>query len=87
LNQQVTKTLEYLACKRPVLATRLPFHEDLVKPALGVLINDDSRSVEQGILELVRLEREGKLKVSRSAIKDLTWSALVRQRLLPIYES
>uniref|UniRef100_A0A832DUR0 Glycosyltransferase n=1 Tax=candidate division WWE3 bacterium TaxID=2053526 RepID=A0A832DUR0_UNCKA len=87
LNQQVTKTLEYFACEKPVLATRLPFHEDLVGRSLGVLIDDNPQAVEQGILELVRLEREGKLKVPRSVIADRTWSALVRQRLLPIYES
>lgn len=87
LNQQVTKTLEYFACGKPVLATRLPFHKDLVKPSWGVLIDDDPRAVEKGILKLVRLERKGKLKVSRSVVRDLTWSALVRQRLLPIYES
>lgn len=85
-NQQVTKTLEYLACERPVLATRIPFHEDLVNPSLGVLVDDGPAAVEQGIIELVRREKGGKLKVFRSVVKDLTWSALVKDRLLPIYQ-
>lgn len=86
-DQQVTKTLEYLACGRPVLGTKIPFNEDVVTSSLGVLTDDDPQSVAAGIGELVRRVKEGKIEVRHDIVEHLTWSSIVSEKLLPIYNS
>src|SRR3990170_208750 len=92
-SQQVTKTLEYLACGRPVLATRIPFHQDLFSGNFGfregregILTGDDSQSVAAAIARVAHLHREGRIKVDPAKVKNFSWLEIVRRDLLPFYQ-
>ncbi|NIT04311.1 glycosyltransferase [Candidatus Saccharibacteria bacterium] len=83
--QQVTKTLEYLACGRPVLATNLPFNKEVLNGNSGVLTDDDPQSVARGIEKIIRLWRDKKLSVDPDIVKSSSWSSIVEEKLLPVY--
>ena len=88
--QPPTKTLEYLACGLPVVATDTIGNRKYITPNWnGLLVQDDVTAVANGVMRMLsdpdlvdRLRRNAPGSVSK-----YTWEALVANRLHPFYHN
>ena len=61
------KIFEYLACEKPIIATRVPYHEFIEENHFGLLGNpDDPKSLALQILNLLDTSEEEKKKIGRN---------------------
>ncbi len=87
--QPALKTLEYLACGLPTIATDTMGNRRVISDGdNGILTSDEPDWVSGSIL---RLARDASLRhhlsqSARSSIERFDWSRIVNERLLPIYE-
>ncbi len=82
------KTLEYLACGLPVLATNTFGNRMFVRSGEnGWLADDDPVSFASGIVDIVNNSNLNVLaSVCRDSVIEYDWNYLALNRLLPAYE-
>lgn len=82
------KTLEFLACGLPVVATNTFGNRMFVESGVnGLLVDDDSVSYAQGIVDIVNAEWLGAARTnSRHSVESFDWRNIVLKRLLPLYQ-
>jgi len=86
--QPPTKTIEYLACSLPVIATNTKGNQRfIVNGENGLLVGDDPDSVSKAIILLCEdIDFRKKLvKNTRSSIIEYDWRTIVEKKLLPAY--
>ena len=88
--QPALKTLEYLSCSLPVLATKtLGNRKHLQDNENGLLSNDDPVSFSRVINEisLNKTLREKLKENARPSILEYDWKQIIQNYLLPAYET
>lgn len=83
------KTLEYLACGLPVLATDTQGNRLYLKHGLnGLFVDETSSAVEQGISELLDLVNgvTDVGEVCRNSVAGVTWQDSLSRYLIPLYQ-
>ncbi len=82
------KTLEYLACGLPVVATDTIGNRMVIQPHVnGLLVGEDARAFADGIRELATAPWLSTASESaRQAVECYDWTSIVSQRLLPLYQ-
>jgi glycosyltransferase involved in cell wall biosynthesis len=88
--QPPTKTLEYLACGLPGVATDTTGNRKYITADWnGLLVHDDAPAVANGVMRVLsdpdlarRLRRN-----APGSVSECTWEALVRDRLHPFYHN
>lgn len=83
------KTLEYLACGLPVLATDTQGNRLYVTHRVNGLIVDESPgSVEQGILDMIDLVKstDNLREICCNSVAGITWDHSIRRYLVPLYQ-
>lgn len=86
--QPPTKTLEYLACGLPVVATDTTGNRKYVTSDWnGLLVQDDAAAVANGVMRVLsEPDLAGRLRGNGpGSIREYTWEALVEDRLHPFY--
>jgi glycosyltransferase involved in cell wall biosynthesis len=76
------KVNEYLACGKPVVASRMPGLEFIEKRSIGILVNpEDPNGLAGGILRLLKNEEERREMGERALIytQDLGWDKVVER--------
>jgi len=87
--QPPVKTVEYLACSLPVIATDTKGNKRfIVHEWNGLLTKDDPDSLSKAI---VRLAQDANLRATlsrnaRSSVKNYDWTTIVKERILPAYQ-
>lgn len=87
--QPPVKTVEYLACSLPVIATDTKGNKRfIVHEWNGLLTKDDPDSLSKAI---VRLAQDANLRATlsrnaRSSVKNHDWKIIVKERILPAYQ-
>ena len=87
--QPPKKTIDYLACELPTIATDTKGNRRFIKNRHnGLLIKDDAKSLEKAIIELLDNHdlRNTITKNSRISIAEFDWKNIVKKRILPVYE-
>lgn len=80
------KTLEYLACGLPVLATSTYGNKMFVRQGVNGFLADEISFADQ-IIEIVNGAKLLAIKGgTRSSVDDFDWKKIVEQRLIPIYK-
>ena len=81
------KTLEYLACGLPVLATDTIGNRMVVQSRInGLLVDDDANSFAEGIRELAKAPwLSAASENARRAVESYDWTRIVSERLIPLY--
>lgn len=83
------KTLEYLACGLPVLATDTQGNRLYVTDKLnGLIIGESSESVEQGLMAMLDLVKgtANLSEICRNSVSGLTWENSIKRHLVPLYQ-
>ena len=83
------KTLEYLACGLPVLATNTRGNRLYVNHGEnGLIIGDDPPSVERGIHDMISFFNSSPSwrEACRASVSGITWERSISQTLLPLYQ-
>lgn len=86
--QTPLKTMEFLACGLPVIATATKANNDIVKDGYnGLLVNDEEASFADAMF---RLAADGALRGelarnARGSVMGLDWKEIVGKELLPAY--
>ena len=88
--QPPTKTLEYLACGLPVVATDTTGNRKYVTANWnGLLVQDNAAAVANGVMRVIS-DSDLARKLRRNApgsVSEYTWEALVEDRLHPFYRN
>jgi len=87
--QPPVKTVEYLACSLPVIATSTKGNKRfIVHEWNGLLTDDDSSSLSKAIVRLSQEQnlREKLSQNAKSSVKDYDWRTIVNRRILPAYQ-
>lgn len=87
--QPPQKTIEYLACSLPVIATETWGNRQfIVHERNGLLTKDDSNSLSEAIIRLSRDMhlRENLSQRARLSVKDYDWKTIFNRRILPAYQ-
>ena len=87
-SQPSGKTVEYLACSLPVIATNTEGNRRFISNGInGLTCRDDSDSLSKAIIRLcLDISLRKKLaKNARSSIEDYDWRKIVRERIVPAY--
>jgi glycosyltransferase involved in cell wall biosynthesis len=88
-NQPPLKTVEFLACGLPIVATNTPGNLRFATPDTnGIIVSDEVESFSSGILRLSENEklRHQLGQKSRESISDYDYEKIVTEYLIPIYE-
>lgn len=88
-NQPPLKTVEYMACELPTIATNTAGNRVFIQDGYnGILVNDDAASLSEGMLTLInnRTLRDYLKKNCRSSVKEYDWNTIVETKLIPVYE-
>ena len=81
------KTLEYLACGLPVLATNTHGNRMFVKQGINGFLADESLFAQQ-IVEIVsQVELPEIRQNARVSVASFDWKKIVNERLLPVYRN
>lgn len=83
------KTLEYLACGLPVIATDTLGNKMFVKSnSNGLLVGEDPGAFAQGIIKMATDPdlRYGMAQLARASIMEYDWCRIVSDRLVPLYQ-
>jgi glycosyltransferase involved in cell wall biosynthesis len=83
------KTLEYMACGLPVLATDTTGNRMVVQSRVnGLLVGGDAPSFAKGICELAKAPwLSAASENARRSVESFDWARIVSQRLVPLYYS
>jgi glycosyltransferase involved in cell wall biosynthesis len=83
------KTLEYLACGLPVVATDTIGNRMVVQPGVnGLLVDEDPRAFGAGIRELATAAWWWSARQNaRPSVESFDWESIVSHRLLPLYQA
>lgn len=87
--QPPLKTVEFLACGLPTIATATRGNRHFIEDGTnGLLVNDDPVALSQGIIRLVNEPhlRQHFAEVARDSVKQYDWQQIISQQLLPIYK-
>jgi glycosyltransferase involved in cell wall biosynthesis len=87
--QPPVKTVEYLACSLPVIATSTRGNKRfIVHEWNGLLTKDDPTSLSEAIIRLSEDAhlRETLSRRARSSVKNHDWKTIVHRRILPAYQ-
>lgn len=87
--QPPAKTVEYLACSLPVIATSTRGNNRFVVHGWnGLLTKDDPGSLSKAIVKLSQDEglREKLAEMARPSVEDYDWGKIVERRILPAYQ-
>lgn len=81
------KTLEYLACGIPVLATETFGNKMFINQGVnGLLVNEDSDSYSAGIVNILKSKHLREMKLNtKPSVNEFDWYKLTMERLLPVY--
>jgi glycosyltransferase involved in cell wall biosynthesis len=88
--QPPLKTAEFLACGLPTLATRTVGNALYIRDQEnGLVIGDTSEAIAEGLVRLAENPalRERLTSMARPSIAEYDWNRIVRDRLLPVYDS
>ncbi len=86
--QPVLKTMEFLSCGLPTIATRTRGNMQIIKDEInGLLVEDSAEAVANGLLRLAenRELRETIAGNSRQSVAEYDWKLMVKDRLIPLY--
>ena len=86
--QPPLKTVEYMACELPTIATNTLGNRRFIKHKFnGLLIKDNPSDLAKSIVTMIDNEKLRKkiAKNSRNSIKHYHWTTIVKEKLLPIY--
>jgi glycosyltransferase involved in cell wall biosynthesis len=89
-NQPPLKTVEYMACGLPTIATNTAGNRVFIQDTYnGILTQDDEYSLSNAMLMLIkdRALKDTLKKNSRPSVKQYDWSKIVNTKLIPFYES
>ena len=88
-HQPPLKTLEYLSCGLPVIATNTAGNRKYVVDGLnGVLVGDSPSSMVEAVERLHRCSCYKELsEASRRSVLDHSWDAVIEDYLIPVYRS
>lgn len=83
------KTLEYLACGLPVLATDTHGNRMFVQDGInGMLASGEPEAFASAIVRMVKSKNLEAMHLhARSSVEEFDWKRIVSERLLPLYES
>jgi len=87
--QPPLKTIEYLACSLPVIATETAGNRQFIAHEKnGLLTKDDPNSLSETI---IRLSKDADLRATlsrnaRPSVKNYDWKTIVEERILPAYK-
>jgi len=87
--QPPVKTIEYLACSLPVIATETVGNRCFIgHERNGLLTRDDPNSLSEAIIRLSQDEhlRKALSKRARPSVKEYDWNAIVNRRILHAYQ-
>lgn len=87
--QPPTKTLEYLACGLPTLATDTRGNRRFIKDKYnGLLVKDNAKALEKAIFILLENHklRDNIIKNSRISVAEFDWRNIVKNKILPAYK-
>ena len=87
--QPPVKTVEYLACSLPVIATSTRGNKRfIVHEWNGLLTKDDPSSLSKAIIKLSQDEnlREKLSQMARPSVEDHDWGTIVKRRIFPAYQ-
>lgn len=80
------KTLEYLACGLPVLASNTFGNRMFVKEGInGFLIENTPAGFADGLLRMCKVRLDILKGHTQESVMDFDWSRIVSKRLLPLY--
>lgn len=81
------KTIEYLACGLPVLATDTIGNRMFIQPEEnGLLAGDDPVSFAQGIVQIASVSWLSTARLNaRASVERFDWKRIISQQLLPVY--
>jgi glycosyltransferase involved in cell wall biosynthesis len=88
-HQPPTKTVEYLACGLPVIATDTMGNRLFVRDGInGLLRSDDVEIFGNAIVELVQntAQRAKLAERARESASDFHWEKIIRQKVLLVYD-
>jgi|Deesub1362A_J573_1020465.scaffolds.fasta_scaffold02558_4 glycosyltransferase involved in cell wall biosynthesis len=83
------KTIEYLACSLPVIATETAGNRQfIIHKWNGLLAKDDPSSFSEA---MIKLSQDAGLRAAlsrnaRSSVKNYDWEAIVKRKILPAYQ-
>lgn len=87
--QPPTKTLEYLACGLPTIATDTKGNRRFIKNRYnGLLIKDNASSLERAIIELLDNHKLRETIISNSGnfLSEYDWKNIVKNKIMPAYK-
>ncbi len=87
--QPPLKTVEYLACGLPTIATDTLGNRRFIEDGYnGLLVRDDPESLSEAIIRLLQHKdlRETLVRNSRASVVNYDFKVIVREKLLPLYE-
>jgi glycosyltransferase involved in cell wall biosynthesis len=86
--QPPTKTIEYLSCSLPVIATGTRGNKEIIKHEInGLISKDDPYSLSEEIIRLcLDISLQNKLSTNaRASIDKYDWHKIVEEKILPNY--
>lgn len=84
--QPPTKTYEYLISGLPVIATSTYENKNIVKPGLGVIIEDTAESFFEGILKINEQKSAFNSDIIRNKCSDYKWQSVVTNKFVPLIQ-
>lgn len=88
--QLLSKTVEYLACSLPTVATNTRGNQTFINHGFnGLLCKDDPQSLSDSMKTLLENEslRKKLSSHARKSVEDFDWHRIVKHVLIPIYET
>jgi len=86
--QPPLKTVEYMACGLPTIATNTLGNRRFIKNGFnGLLVKDNPDDLAKAIIRLVgdKKLRDKITKNSRNSVKEYDWENIVKKKLIPVY--
>ena len=81
------KTLEYLACGVPVLATNTLGNRMFIQKGFNGFLADEDSFSEQ-LVEIINQKNLSEIRLNTSkSIEEFDWQKIVEKRLLPVYQN
>lgn len=83
------KTIEYLACGLPVIATNTKGNRFFIKNGEnGLLVGDDPESISEAIVSIVKNPklRAKMIKNARKSVESYNWQNIIEDKILPVYK-
>lgn len=83
------KTIEYLACGLPVIATDTKGNRFFIKNGEnGLLVGDDPESISEAIVSIVKNPelRAKMIKNARKSVESYNWQNIIEEKILPVYK-